>query len=378
MLDQHPQLCMSIDPFIPLFRAYRNALLRSVGKEQLLERVPRQALDDYYFCDAKIEIMRAVQEADPDIPFDLAAWPSVREALVSRMTLTSANLLPRLDRLPAPMFRQVFENCLEIVAEKKPGEFAWVGFNDNWAAEFFTPIAKLFPDARFILYLRDPRAVVNSSEFAEPEPRNRPTVLSLARHIRKYIALSQSFVTDPLIRDRLLITQYESFLAEPEAQLRRVVEFLDVDFRPEMLDVSRFRRADGVIVNTAWEIYRDSGDIWRTQMPAAMAELVEFICAPDMTLFGYYPERYDDTKGLSEEAFAYAVRNAHECLGWRTDFPELEHTLGCELFRKRMLKTHADFSDAEIARAFLYPKIYHQLCAKISSHSLESNSSVSL
>jgi len=362
MLDQHPAISMAIDPFLPLFRYYRDSLLRSAGHEELL-RQGSGALDDYYYSDTKLAVMRAIQEADPDIPFEMAGWDVLRKALVSRLTLTSANLLSGLDGLPAATFKGVFENCQKLVAGRKDGPLAWCGFNDNWAAEFMPALSRLFPDAKFMLHLRDPRGVVSSSEFAEPDPRKRPTVMSFSRHLRKYIALSEFLQSQPSLSGRLLITHYEPLLRDPQGQVSRMTRFLGLDAVPEMLDVSRFRRGDGSLHGTTWPVFQASGDIWRVQLPRDIAEIVEFICAPDMRMLGYEPEIYDEARGLSASAFEFAVRNSHECLGWRTDFAEIEHTIGCELFRRRMLTAGAPFSDAEIARAFLFPALFHKLKA---------------
>jgi hypothetical protein len=360
MLDQHPRISMAIDPFIPLFRYYRDCLIRSAGKAALLQFTPRHALDDYYYSQVKLDLMRTVQETDPDIGFDRSGWPEVRAALESRMTLTALNLVPEIDRIPAATFKEVFGNILEIVGERKPAPIAWAGFNENWAAEFFPALARLFPDARFILHLRDPRAVLGSSEFAEPDPRKRPTVVSFARHLRKYIALARTLPNVPSLRDRLLITHYEPFLCEPEAQVRRMTDFLGVEFRPEMLDVSRFRRGDGT-PHSSWDVFLRSGDSWLGEMPGEMIELVEMVCGADMQLVGYRSERYDAGAGLSAAAFDFAIRNCRECLGWRTDFSEIEHTVGCELFRRRMLQSSESFSEPEVARAFLFASVYEEL-----------------
>ena len=96
-------------------------------------------------------------------------------------------------------------------------------------------------------------------------------------------------------------------------------------------------------------------------MPRDMAELTEFICDPDMRLYGYQPEIYDSSLGLSSKAFEYALRNSRECLGWRTDFSEIEQTIGCELYRKQMLKTKSKYSKEEIERCFLFSRVFDQV-----------------
>lgn len=360
VLNGHPQIQMSLDPFIALFRFYRDSLLRSVGAEGLLERMPSTVLDDYYFSTTKTAIAKAIQNADPDIPFDMSQWERLKAALLPRMRLTSINLIPHLDKLPAPTFREVFFNTTKVVAAVSDGDLVWAGFNDNWAMEFFSHVARLIPDARFMLHLRDPRAVVCSSEFAEPDPAKRPTVVSFARHLRKYFAFAGVLSADPHLQGRLLITYYEPFIERMPAEVRRMTDFLNVAFHQEMLDVSRFRRPDGSQWPSDWNDYQASIHDWRRQMPREMAELTEFICDPEMRLHGYSPEIYDDSAGLSDGAFAYAQRNARDCLGWRTDFPEIERTLGSELYRKRLLRDpeRSAIGEGEIERCFLFREVF--------------------
>lgn len=360
MLNSHPQIQMSLDPFIPLFRVYRDSLLKASGSGLLASS---GVLDDYYFSNTKRQIMKALQNADPDIPFDMSQWEPLKIAIASRMKLASVNLIPHLDKLPAPTFRETFYNTMQVIAASsdKGAELVWAGFNDNWAMEFFPLIAQLIPEAKFMLHLRDPRAVVYSSEFAEPDPAKRPTVISFARHLRKYAAFAAVLPNNPHLQQRLIVTRYESFIQNPEVEVRRMTDFLGVEYHPQMIDIGRFRKADGKTWPSDWAIYRTSDNIWRKEMPRDMAELTEFICDPDMRLHGYQPEIYDSTVGLSRETFEYAVRNTRECLGWRTDFPEIEQTIGCEYYRKQMLMTESQYSIEEIERCFLFPEVFRQV-----------------
>jgi hypothetical protein len=360
MLNGHPQLRMSLDPFIPLFRFYRDSLLKASGSDL---RAPSGVLDDYYFSNQKLQIMKAIQNADPDIPFDMSHWEQLKSAIASRMTLASVNLIPHLDKLPAATFRETFANTMKVIAATcdEGADLVWTGFNDNWAMEFFPLIARLVPDAKFMLHLRDPRAVVYSSEFAEPDPAKRPTVLSFARHLRKYAAFASVLPSNPVLQDRLMVTYYESFIENPEAEARRMTDFLNVEYLPEMIDIGRFRKADGKAWPSDWGIYQTSDNVWRKEMPRPMAELTEFVCGPEMQVHGYSSEIYDEKAGLSRQTFEYAISNARECLGWRTDFQEIELTLGAEYYRKQMLRTDNNYSQEEIERCFLFPEVFHKL-----------------
>jgi len=357
MLNNHPQIRMSLDPFIPLFRFYRDSLLKASGADL---RAPSGVLDDYYFSDSKLRIMKALHHADPDIPFDLSQWAQLKVAIASRMSLASVNLIAHLDKLPAPTFRETFYNTMKVIASSsdQDAELIWTGFNDNWAMEFFPLIAQLIPEAKFMLHLRDPRAVVFSSEFSEPDHAKRPTVLSFARHLRKYAAFAAVLPSNPHLQRRMIVTRYEPFIQNPEAEVLRMTDFLGVEYHPEMLEIERFRKADGKAWPSNWAIYRTSDNIWRTDMPRAMAELTEFVCDPEMRIHGYEPEIYDSVAGLSRDTFEYALKNVRECLGWRTDFPEIEQTLGCEYYREQMLLVGSEYSSAEIERCFLFPEVF--------------------
>jgi len=363
ILNGHPHVGMSIDPFIPLFRVYRDSLLKASGNADLLTSTTSGALDDYYFDSGKVRVMKAIQEADPDIPFDQSLWEELRTALASRMSLASLDLIPHVDRLRGDTFKEIFQNVTRLVASVRGSGLIWAGFNDNWCMEFFRPIARLLPEAKFMLHLRDPRSVVNSSEFAEPDPRKRPTVLSFARHLRKYLAFADALKADPILAGRLLVTRYEPFLDDLTDQTRQMTDFLSLDYAADMTDVGAFRKADGSAWGSDWRIYQRSGAVWREEMPREMAELTEFICGPEMGLHDYTTEIYDDARGLSAEAFLYARRNARDCLGWRTDFLEIEKTIGCELYRRRLLRSAGGVDGDEIERCFLFSAVYERLVA---------------
>lgn len=361
ILNNHSKITMSIDPLIPLFHFYRKSLLYHNGKEELLTNNFTNVIDDYFFDHARIEVMKAIQESNPDVPFDMNEWDNLKVKIKARMSLASANLIPYLDEIPAPTFKEVFNNVFNILERiSKKNNLEWVGFNDNWTVEFFPLIAQLFPKAKFIIHLRDPRAVVCSSEFAEPDPRKRPTIVSFARHLRKYYAFVEFYKTIPSLKDRFIVTYYEPFIDFPEQETKRVLNFLDLDYEPHMINIDLFRKATGEEWPSSSEVYKTSTTIWETQMPKEMAELVEFICSPDMQIHGYTPKFYKEHKGLSDDAYKFALNNFNTCLGWRTDFQEFSKTLGCEFNRKRLLKLD-NLTIPQIEENFLFNAYYKKL-----------------
>lgn len=362
MLNNHPNIQMSIDPFIPLFRFYRNSILKHSGKHHLLDMVPnKNVLDDYYFDNIKLEIMEIVQNFDQDIAFDLSKWNELKQDIANRMSLASVNLIKYLDKLPAPTFKEVFYNISNLVAIKSKDNVIWSGFNDNWTSEFFPLIANLVPDAKFILHLRDPRAVVHSSEFVEPDPKKHPPIITLARHLRKHYAYATKFQSVPELKNRLLITHYESFLEDADRELLKITDFLGVEFTPIMSDIDKFNKADGSKWPSNREDYKNSKDVWRQKKYKDLAEITEFICDPEMCLHGYFSEIHGTKNGLSNSAFDFLVNNLKTSLGWNTNFQEIERTIGSELYRKRILKSSINISEKEIKRMFLFTEVYKEI-----------------
>ena len=361
ILNNHSNISMSIDPLIPLFHFYKKSLLINNGNVDMLSNDFVNVLDDYFFDNKRIQIMKAVQKSEPDIPFDMQHWGNLKEKIKSRMSLASSNLIPHLEKIPAPTFQQVFQNIIDLLSSvSKKKNLQWVGFNDNWTVEFFPLVAKLFPNAKFIIHLRDPRAVVCSSEFAEPDPMKRPTIMSFSRHLRKYYAFTEFFLNNPILKNRLLVTYYEPFVNNPEKETRKVLDFIDLEYEPNMINVNLFRKATGEKWGTNKKIYKESVKIWESQMPKEMAELVEFICSPDMQIHGYKPLYYDDVKGLSNKAYDFALNNFNNCLGWRTDFNEFSKTMGCELNRKKIIKSNK-LTEKLIEENFLFSEYYLKL-----------------
>lgn len=119
------------------------------------------------------------------------------------------------------------------------------------------PIAGLLPEARFIHLIRDGRDAVVSL---------RRQWFAPARDIAALAADWRDFVTKTRADGRrlphFLEVSFESLLANPEAELRRICEFIELPFHPAMLrhheraeqrlgeHVER-RRPDGSVVVTA-------------------------------------------------------------------------------------------------------------------------------
>lgn len=146
-------------------------------------------------------------------------------------------------------------------------------------------LAGLFPGSRFVHVVRDPR----------------PTVASLRR--RQYLELTEAALLWRDWTDRLAALnrwwppgalhclRYEDLVGQPAATLRKLCAFLDIDYRPQMLDLAASSATGGgdAYVRTTLDPTRLND--WRRRMPARDAALVEDICRPAMERLGYPTDR---------------------------------------------------------------------------------------
>lgn len=122
------------------------------------------------------------------------------------------------------LWDRLFDSLLKdagkrMIIEKTPSNaFLWEELVERW------------PEARFIILRRDPaavaRSVIKSSAGMPPEEAIRITS-------RFVLSLDQAAAA---LEGRKIVVRYEEIVAEPEATIARVCEFLDVDFEPAMLD----------------------------------------------------------------------------------------------------------------------------------------------
>lgn len=96
-----------------------------------------------------------------------------------------------------------------------------------------------FPDARFVGIVRNPTAVVASTlRMGEPRPPTYPARLGRVVRLAAKCSLYQGWL-ERFSRGRAncLLTRYERLAADPAAEVRRICDFLELEFEPAMLEL---------------------------------------------------------------------------------------------------------------------------------------------
>jgi hypothetical protein len=372
MLDAHPDATVACDPFFPLFPPLRDALVAASADPAVRASLdPGAPLQDYYGTDARIRLLDAVQAGDLDVPLPAGAWAALRPAIARRMRHDCADLIPHLPEVAGPTYRALVADGLRLIEKARDAAGrAWVGFKDVWIVEFFRPLARAFPDARFLVIVRDPRAVVASMHAIERIDATQVAhTLSYARHWRKGVAFAEHYQGDPALAGRLRVVAYEDLVRAPEPTARGLCEFLGIPFVPAMLDASRYPDYATVGTwagNSSFEaalggISPELAERWRTALEPGARKLVELVCGPEMRRAGYAPDGAGADRA-DGEAFAYLVRNGRQPLAWRSDLGDPLLDYGLELGRAALLAAPLETLDGPLVRrAFLFEDVFRRL-----------------
>ncbi|MEM8489111.1 MAG: sulfotransferase [Bacteroidota bacterium] len=149
----------------------------------------------------------------------------------------------------------------------------------------------MFPDARFIHLVRDPRAGVSSMMKTTFFPDDI-TFNAMSR--RKFMQKGRAILEDAVPASQRMLLRYEDIVTAPEATVRSICTFIGEAFEPAMLsfykDASRYMKAEAASsFNKAATrpISADMLDKWKKNLADHDVAMIETICKKEMQEFGY-------------------------------------------------------------------------------------------
>lgn len=171
---------------------------------------------------------------------------------------------------------------VNIVGEKTPNHVLYM-----------PDIQKLFPDARFVHIVRDPRSVVNSWRSV---PWSKGSVAGDAEMWRYYVSAAQR--KPPVENNKLFTLHYEKLVLEPENALRSLCQFIGLKFEPAMLN---YHQNQTTLVNTTREPWKGNAvkpvnqaslTKWQKQLSAKEVAEIESNVWFEMKHLGYRPQTH--------------------------------------------------------------------------------------
>ena len=161
---------------------------------------------------------------------------------------------------------------------------------DKKLVHFVYELAIAFPDARFVYLARDPRDVYASYRKAPGGPRH-PHVFAAewADDQERSLRAARGGV----LHGRIAEVTYEALLAEPEATVRGLCDFLGEPFLAEMLGAEA--GAGMATSNSYWqnlnrEVLRNNSGKYRQVLTTGEIRIIEETAWGAMRLLGYAPD----------------------------------------------------------------------------------------
>ena len=167
-------------------------------------------------------------------------------------------------------------------------------------------LAELFPQAKFITILRDPRAVAAS------ELRTTWGSRSVGRIVRKWNRVVDQHVRlqQQLPASRYHFVQYETLVTQPAVVLQRVCDFLGEEFEPAMLRYyDRPAHEQGFGAHEEWKfktlkpLDAERIESWRDELPLTTIALIQQVAGARLSRLGY---QTCETRGVSPLALCRA------------------------------------------------------------------------
>ena len=231
----------------------------------------------------------------------------------------------------------------------------------HYAAELMA----LFPDMRFLNVVRDPRAQVASMNRAIIHDFD--TLLNAQTWVAAHRAANALIAQYP---ERTLTLRYEDFLIDQETTLRRMCTFLEIDFLPQMLDVSRSAEArqisqlSALWTSNCFAPVTANIDKFHQQLSLDEITLIETLARDDMARYGYAPLTAADAHIETDALETARTRSeAGRQAAWRA--------LEADNYRDFVLRRHrADFL-ASVRERLMLQAMTAVTSASASPHRLE-------
>lgn len=371
MLDAHSQAAIALDPLMPLFKHFRNSVVRQTAPAAIASRFnPSSAFQDFYGDVDGPALLDLMLAADLDLPLDRGELATIGQSIAQRASLESRDLPARFARLEGATYAALIANALAIVADMLGGSaLRYAGVKEVWTIEFIPALARAFPAARFIVIERDPRAILASvAAMARRDPTQAAHAISYLRHWRKNVVLARHFVWAPEFADRLDLIKYEQLADRPKEGADAICRNLGLPFDPAMLALEEVvDRVTGGRWQGNSSYHTESGRItdasierWRKELPPEAIAAVDFYCGPEMQLAGYALSG-QPTDGA--EVVRYTAAASAEPGSWRSDAGDLVADLGLEALRHHLLDRPGDIPPELARRCFLLPWVAAKVAA---------------
>jgi LPS sulfotransferase NodH len=205
-----------------------------------------------------------------------------------------------------------FGAVMDLYAEAS-GASAWA-CKSMQVSELVDDLDAYFPDAKYLYLHRDPRDVVLSFQKAVVGEKHP---FFIAKKWARLQAAARN-VEAKVGPERCFRVGYEALLADPEPLLRSLCAFLEVEFRPAMMDFHQSREAQSASSSSQlWQnvgrpLLKDNARKFLRGLTEADIRLVESVAGPELDALGYdrvHVPPGEERRYTAEEVSAFTQEN---------------------------------------------------------------------
>jgi hypothetical protein len=212
--------------------------------------------------------------------------------------------------------RNVSERSLKAVithiygGEATANQAEHVFIKENRAYKFAAYLLASFPDAKFVLLTRDPRDMALSWKRSPNHPDGVKRAANQwkadqGQNLTLYAHLKES--------DRIILTQYEDLVSNPERELKHLCSFLNLAYTDEMLDYHNNQLTiDNAQRLQNWRnlqepILKSNFDKYKQALSPLEIQYIEALCETEMGYLGIEAEYEltDDLESLERQLDEY-------------------------------------------------------------------------
>jgi hypothetical protein len=234
-------------------------------------------------------------------------------------------------------FKKPYEMALEALAQSQ-GKQRW-GEKTPSNLFFIDILSDMFPHAKFIHIVRDPRAVVNSLNEPMFWPFPNDSVIN-ALNWRRQVNITCLSLDKFVAPENKIFIKYENLVNSPLKTIECICDFLNEKFEEKMLlwhkDCSSYMKQKAQIFNrnAVSPLNRNLIEKWKNKLSHHEIAAIESICRKEMLNFGYEMENLTlKPSGKLEVILSLAAYNWH-CWRNRNRRGLLMHQKAFSRFRK--------------------------------------------
>lgn len=219
---------------IELYRQARDASVFSFGDE-VDSLIPRNSAFSDFFGNAKyFDILEHMFKSNFEINFEKIFHDEYKVRSSERFPHDSPDLISIYDKSIGKTFKDSLDLFTANVRIKRNiSTIVKVGFHESWHIEMFPALIASYPNAKFLIMIRDVRGSYSSHKVdTEKNLSHRVSLLNYARQFRKYAGLAKLFSGK---YKNVHLVKYEDLMKTPEKVARELCEFLEVGFDFNML-----------------------------------------------------------------------------------------------------------------------------------------------